>query len=61
VSPNRKLYSFWIDPAAAERLKTIKARTGTSESDQIRAAINDWLDRNSRSGSRRKAVKPKKS
>jgi predicted DNA-binding protein len=41
----RKLYSFWIDPEVAERLKRLKVRTGQSESDQIRSAIAAWLDR----------------
>jgi hypothetical protein len=44
--PNRtrKLYSFWIDPTLAEGLKAIKARDGIPESEQIRRAIEAWLD-----------------
>ena len=40
---HRKLYSFWIDPAVADRLKRLKARTGLNESDQIRAALDGGL------------------
>ncbi len=43
VVPHRKLYSFWIDPDIADRLKRLKARTGLNESDQIRAALDGWL------------------
>jgi len=43
--PHRKLYSFWIDPEVPARLKRLKARTGQSESDQIRSAIEAWLAR----------------
>jgi hypothetical protein len=40
----RKLYSFWIDSTLAEGLKEIKARDGIPESEQIRRAIEAWLD-----------------
>jgi len=53
VTPRRKLYSFWMDPETAERLKRVKARTGLSESEQIRAAVNEWLDRADRPRTRR--------
>ncbi len=46
-----------IDPEVLERLRAMKARTGLSESEQIRQAISWWLE--SREwpvkGSRRKA------
>ena len=45
MTERRKLYSFWMDPETAARLKRRKARTGQRESDQIRAAITAWLDR----------------
>jgi hypothetical protein len=41
---NRKLYSFWIDPEQSTGLKTVKERDGIPESEQIRRAIDAWLD-----------------
>lgn len=41
----RKKYSFWIDDDQAEGLKFVKERDGVLESEQIRRAINDWLDK----------------
>ena len=41
----RKKYSFWIDDEQAEGLKVLKARDGVLESEQIRRAINDWLQK----------------
>ena len=43
----RKRYSFWIDDEQAEGLKTVKERDGVPESEQIRRAINDWLEKKS--------------
>jgi hypothetical protein len=43
MSPNRKRYSFWINEAEAQGLKAIKEAEGTTESEQIRQAIRDWL------------------
>jgi hypothetical protein len=40
---NKKKYSFSIEPATVEGLKTIKARFGMSESEQVRRAIELWL------------------
>ena len=40
----RKRYSFWIDEDQAEVLKIIKARDGVLESEQIRRALNKWLE-----------------
>jgi predicted DNA-binding protein len=57
----RKLYSFWIDPDVADHLKRLKARTGRSESDQIRSAIEAWLQRAEQAAKRaRKGGGPKK-
>ena len=42
MTPRRK-YSFWIDDAQAEGLKTVKERDGVLESEQIRRALDDWL------------------
>ena len=41
----RKRYSFWIDDDQAARLKFVKERDGVLESEQIRRAINEWLDK----------------
>lgn len=45
MSPKR-LYSFWITAAQAEGLKAIKQARDISESEQIRRAIDDWLEKN---------------
>jgi hypothetical protein len=44
LTPRRK-YSFWIDDVQAEGLKAIKERDGVLESEQIRRAINEWLEK----------------
>jgi hypothetical protein len=44
MTPRRK-YSFWIDEAQADGLKAVKERDGVLESEQIRRAINDWLQK----------------
>ena len=41
----RKRYSFWIDDAQAKGLKAVKERDGVLESEQIRRALNDWLEK----------------
>ena len=41
----RKKYSFWIDDEQAEGLKEVKERDGVLESEQIRRALNDWLQK----------------
>jgi hypothetical protein len=58
VVAHRKLYSFWIDPDIAQRLKRLKGRTGQSESDQIRSAIAAWLDRAEKAGRRARKEGP---
>jgi len=40
----KKRCTFTIEPDLLERLRSIKARTGMSESEQIRQAIRSWLD-----------------
>ena len=40
----RKRYSFWINDAQAEGLKVVKAADDISESEQIRQALNEWLE-----------------
>ena len=42
MTPRRK-YSFYIDDQQAEGLKQIKERDGVLESEQIRRAIDGWL------------------
>jgi hypothetical protein len=41
---NRKLYSFWINPEQSTGLKSVKERDGIPESEQIRRAIDAWLE-----------------
>jgi hypothetical protein len=41
----RRKYSFYIDDEQAEGLKSVKERDGVLESEQIRRAISDWLDK----------------
>jgi hypothetical protein len=41
----RKRYSFWIDDDQADGLKEVKERDGVLESEQIRRAINEWLEK----------------
>ena len=52
----RKRYSFWIDDDQAAGLKVVKDRDGAPESEQIRRAINDWLEKK---GVRKKAERPR--
>jgi hypothetical protein len=48
----RRKYSFWIDDLQADGLKAVKERDGVLESEQIRRAINEWLEKK---GIRKKA------
>jgi hypothetical protein len=41
----RKKYSFYIEDGQAEALKAIKERDGVLESEQIRRALNDWIEK----------------
>jgi hypothetical protein len=45
MTPVRKRYSFWINETEAQGLKAIKEADGTTESEQIRQAIREWLKR----------------
>ena len=40
----KKKYSFYIDDEQATGLKAIKDRDGVLESEQIRRAIDRWLE-----------------
>ena len=44
MTPRRK-YSFYIDDEQADALKRIKERDGVLESEQIRRALNDWIEK----------------
>jgi hypothetical protein len=41
----RKKYSFYIEDEQAEALKAIKERDGVLESEQIRRALDDWIEK----------------
>ena len=58
MSP-RKLYNFPIDPDLAVGLKTVKARDGISESEQVRRAIRDWLSKKGVMKTGRRRVVPR--
>ena len=40
-----KKYSFYIEDRQADALKAIKERDGVLESEQIRRALDDWIER----------------
>jgi hypothetical protein len=40
----RKKYSFYIEAAQSDALKAIKERDGVLESEQIRRALDDWIE-----------------
>ena len=44
MSPKAR-YNFMIDEAQRDALRRIKDRDGIAESEQIRRAINEWLER----------------
>jgi hypothetical protein len=63
LSP-RKLYSFYINDVQAAGLKTIKRSKDINESEQIRQALNDWLEKHGVSSTkpeRKRAVTRKRS
>ena len=41
----RRLYNFRIDEDLDEALKAVKDRDGITESEQIRRAVREWLQR----------------
>ena len=51
----KKRVSFLLDPDVLEQLRSIKARTGLTESEQIRQGIHMWLE--SREWPRRSVAK----
>lgn len=40
----RRLYSFWIDEEHSALLKAVRDRDGILPSEQIRRAVQAWLD-----------------
>jgi hypothetical protein len=44
MSPKTR-FNFMIDPEQREALRRIKEREGIAESEQVRRAINGWLER----------------
>jgi hypothetical protein len=59
VTP-RRLYNFRIDPELEAGLKTVKARDGVSESEQIRRALMEWLKKKGVIKSERKRAATRK-
>jgi hypothetical protein len=59
----RRKYSFWIGDEEAAGLKIVKERDGVLESEQIRRAIDIWLDRKgvSMKAERKRAVTRRRS
>jgi hypothetical protein len=61
VTPKRR-YGFWIEEDQLDGLRQVKERDGILESEQIRRAINAWLEQKGvvkeaasrRAGTRRK-------
>jgi hypothetical protein len=41
----RLRYGFWIDEAQRDGLRQVKERDGILESEQIRRAISEWLEK----------------
>lgn len=41
----KRLYNFWIDPDLDDGLKAVKAQDGIPESEQIRRALREWLEK----------------
>jgi hypothetical protein len=58
----RSRYNFWIDDEQREGLREVKERDGVLESEQIRRAINAWLETKGvkRTTARRGARTPRK-
>ncbi len=49
----RKMYSFYITTPLLKGLRDIKRREGISESEQIRRAIEAWLELNTQKEAKR--------
>jgi hypothetical protein len=58
----RTRYTFYMDAAQREGLRLVKERDGVSESEQIRRAIERWLEEKGvRKADRKRAVTRKRS
>lgn len=59
VTP-RSRYNFFIDDEQREALRAIKERDGIPESEQIRRAINDWIQQKGVTKAERKRADTRK-
>jgi hypothetical protein len=41
----RTMHSFYLEPELSAGLKAIKERDGITESEQVRRAVRQWLER----------------
>lgn len=55
----RRLYSFWIDDEHATQLKAVRDRDGILPSEQIRRAIQNWLDTKGITAPKKRAIAKK--
>jgi hypothetical protein len=60
VAPVKQRYSFWINDTEAKGLKAIKEIEGISESEQIRQAIREWLEKKGVTKAERKRASTRK-
>lgn len=56
----KRLYNFRIDPDLDEGLKAVKQRDGIGESEQIRRALREWLEKKGVMKADRKRVSARK-
>lgn len=56
--PQRSRYNFWINDEQREALRFVRGRDGVLESEQIRRAIDLWLEAK---GVKKRAVTGKRS
>jgi hypothetical protein len=45
VDMTRQRFNFWIDDDLRDGLRTVRDRDGIVESEQIRRAVRDWLQK----------------
>jgi hypothetical protein len=60
VVVTRKRYTFWITDVQAAGLKRVEDAEGTSESEQIRQALNEWLTKKGAIESGLRRVSPRR-
>jgi hypothetical protein len=56
----RRRYSFWIDDNQVRGLKAVKERDGILESEQIRRALDTWLERKGVTRGERRRTMPRR-